>query len=165
MAGHAQDVQVAVADLEREQDVDPPQRQSAVDVEEVTANIVAAWDAEELALASAVRLTVRTRPSTCRKSRYSSRSETVAIMPDYRIADHRWSAAHARFWNLTRHPISANAPVLVAVRYGGAQSPGEFLLVSVASAGRSRGRGSRRPEPRIGRSALCGRRNPPGVIG
>jgi hypothetical protein len=32
---HAQDVQVAVADLEREQDVEPPQGDRAVDVEEV----------------------------------------------------------------------------------------------------------------------------------
>ena len=31
---------VAVANLEREQDVDPPQRHRAVDMEEVTANIV-----------------------------------------------------------------------------------------------------------------------------
>ena len=35
MSGHAQDVQVAVTDLEREQDVEPPQRYRAVDVEEV----------------------------------------------------------------------------------------------------------------------------------
>jgi hypothetical protein len=33
--GHAQDVQVAVADLQREQDVEPPQRHRAVDVKEV----------------------------------------------------------------------------------------------------------------------------------
>ncbi len=33
--GHAQDVQVAVADLECEQDVEPPQLDRAVDVEEV----------------------------------------------------------------------------------------------------------------------------------
>jgi hypothetical protein len=35
MAGHAQDVQVAIADLENEQDVDPPQRDRAVDVKKV----------------------------------------------------------------------------------------------------------------------------------
>jgi hypothetical protein len=35
MPGHAQDVQVAVADLECEQNVEPPQRHRAVDVEEV----------------------------------------------------------------------------------------------------------------------------------
>jgi hypothetical protein len=35
MSGHAQDVQGAVADLESEEYVDPLQRQSAVDVEEV----------------------------------------------------------------------------------------------------------------------------------
>ncbi len=35
MPGHAQDVQVAVADLEHEQDVESPQRDRAVDVEEV----------------------------------------------------------------------------------------------------------------------------------
>jgi hypothetical protein len=35
MSGHAQDVQVAVADLEHEQHVESPQRERAVDVEEV----------------------------------------------------------------------------------------------------------------------------------
>jgi hypothetical protein len=35
MRGHAQDVQVAVADLEHEQHVKPTQRRRAVDVEEV----------------------------------------------------------------------------------------------------------------------------------
>ena len=43
MAGHAEDVQVAVADLEGEQDVEPLQRYSAVDVEEVHSQLVAAW--------------------------------------------------------------------------------------------------------------------------
>jgi hypothetical protein len=33
--GHAQNVQVAVADLEHEQDVEPSERHRAVDVEEV----------------------------------------------------------------------------------------------------------------------------------
>jgi hypothetical protein len=35
MPGHAQHVHVAVADLEHEQHVEPPQRHRAVDVEEV----------------------------------------------------------------------------------------------------------------------------------
>jgi hypothetical protein len=35
MRGDAQDVQVAIADLQSEQDVEPPQRHRAVDVEEV----------------------------------------------------------------------------------------------------------------------------------
>ena len=35
MLGHAQDVQEAVTDLEREQDVESQQRHRAVDVEEV----------------------------------------------------------------------------------------------------------------------------------
>ena len=35
MRGHAQDVQVAVADRQSKQDVEPPQRYRAVDVEEV----------------------------------------------------------------------------------------------------------------------------------
>jgi hypothetical protein len=35
MCGHAQHVQVAVADLEGEQDVEASQRERAVDVEEV----------------------------------------------------------------------------------------------------------------------------------
>ena len=39
MRGHAQDVQVAVADLEHEQDVEPPQRHRAVDVEEVDSQV------------------------------------------------------------------------------------------------------------------------------
>src|SRR4051812_45316991 len=43
MSGHAQDVQVAVADLEHEQHVKPPQHHRAVDVEEVTASMLVAW--------------------------------------------------------------------------------------------------------------------------
>jgi hypothetical protein len=35
MGGHTQHVQVAIADLEHEQHVKPPQRECAVDVEEV----------------------------------------------------------------------------------------------------------------------------------
>jgi hypothetical protein len=35
MPGHSQDVQGAIADLEHEQDVEPPQRHRAVDVEEI----------------------------------------------------------------------------------------------------------------------------------
>jgi hypothetical protein len=35
MTGHTQDVHVAVADLEHEQDIQPPQRHRAVNVEEV----------------------------------------------------------------------------------------------------------------------------------
>jgi hypothetical protein len=35
MPGHTEHVQVAVADLQHEQDVGPPQGQRAVDVEEV----------------------------------------------------------------------------------------------------------------------------------
>ncbi len=35
MSRHAQDVQVAIADLEHEQDVEPPQRERAIDVEEI----------------------------------------------------------------------------------------------------------------------------------
>jgi hypothetical protein len=34
MSGHAQDVQGAIGDLEREQDLEPPQRHRAVDMEE-----------------------------------------------------------------------------------------------------------------------------------
>jgi hypothetical protein len=41
--GHAQDVQVAVAELEREQDVEPPERYRAVDVEEVDREHAVAW--------------------------------------------------------------------------------------------------------------------------
>ena len=42
MPGDAKDMQVAVADLEHEQDVQPPQRERAVDVEESTASMLAA---------------------------------------------------------------------------------------------------------------------------
>jgi hypothetical protein len=46
--GDAQDVQVAVADLEREQDVEPPQRDRAVDVEEVDREHAGGLGAQEL---------------------------------------------------------------------------------------------------------------------
>ena len=46
--GHAQDVQVAVADLEREQHVEPPQRDRAVDVEEVDREHAGGLGAQEL---------------------------------------------------------------------------------------------------------------------
>ena len=48
MRGHAQDVQVAVADLECEQDVEPPQRHRAVDVEEVDGEHAGGLGAQEL---------------------------------------------------------------------------------------------------------------------
>ena len=48
MPGHAQDVQEAVTDLEREQDVEPPQRHRAVDVEEVNREHAGALRAQEL---------------------------------------------------------------------------------------------------------------------
>jgi hypothetical protein len=43
MCGHAQDMQVAVADLEREQDVEASQGELAVDVEKSTASMLVAW--------------------------------------------------------------------------------------------------------------------------
>jgi hypothetical protein len=46
--GHAEDVQVAVADLEYEQDVEPPQRHRAVDVEEVDGQHAGGLGAQEL---------------------------------------------------------------------------------------------------------------------
>jgi hypothetical protein len=46
--GHAQDVQEAVTDLEREQDVEPPQRHRAVDMEEVDREHVGGLRAQEL---------------------------------------------------------------------------------------------------------------------
>jgi hypothetical protein len=46
--GHIQDVQVAVADLDREQDVEPPQRDRAVDVEEVDGQHAGGLGAQEL---------------------------------------------------------------------------------------------------------------------
>jgi hypothetical protein len=49
MAGHAQDVQVAVADFECEQNVEPAQRHRAVDVEEVDGQHARGLGAQELA--------------------------------------------------------------------------------------------------------------------
>jgi len=46
--GHAEDVQVAVADLECEQDVEPPECHRAVDVEEVDGEHAGGLCAEEL---------------------------------------------------------------------------------------------------------------------
>src|SRR6476620_8836694 len=48
MSGYAQDVQVAVADLECEQDVEPPQRYRAVDMEEVDREHAGGLGAQEL---------------------------------------------------------------------------------------------------------------------
>jgi len=48
MAGHAEDVQVAVADLEYEQDVEPSQRDRTVDVEEVDGQHAGGLGAQEL---------------------------------------------------------------------------------------------------------------------
>jgi hypothetical protein len=48
MRGHAQDVQVAIADLQSEQDVEPPQRHRAVDVEEVDREHAGGLRAQEL---------------------------------------------------------------------------------------------------------------------
>ena len=48
MCGDAQDVEVAVADLEREQHVEPPQRHRAVDVEEVDREHGGGLGAQEL---------------------------------------------------------------------------------------------------------------------
>jgi hypothetical protein len=48
MCGHAQHVQVAVADLEREQHVEASQRERAVDVEEVDCEHADGLGAQEL---------------------------------------------------------------------------------------------------------------------
>ena len=48
MRGHAEDVQVAVADLEHEQDVQPAQRHRAVDVEEIDREHAGGLRAQEL---------------------------------------------------------------------------------------------------------------------
>src|SRR4051812_42102668 len=48
ISGHAEDVQVAVSDLEHEQHVQPPQRERAVDVEEVDREHAASLGAQEL---------------------------------------------------------------------------------------------------------------------
>src|SRR4051794_28082110 len=48
MRGHAEDVQVAVADFEYEQDVEPPQRHRAVDLEEVDGQHAGGLGAQEL---------------------------------------------------------------------------------------------------------------------
>ena len=49
MPGHAQDVQVAVTDLEHEQDVEASQRERAVDVEEIDGEHAGGLGAQELA--------------------------------------------------------------------------------------------------------------------
>ena len=51
MCGHAQHVEVAVADLEHEQHVEPSQGERAVDVEEVDREHAGGLGAQELALA------------------------------------------------------------------------------------------------------------------
>src|SRR3954452_9938070 len=48
MSGHTEDVQMAVADLEHEQDLEPPQRHRAVDVEEVDRERAGGLGAQEL---------------------------------------------------------------------------------------------------------------------
>jgi hypothetical protein len=48
MSGHAQDMQVAIADLEHEQHVESPQRERAVDVEEVDREHAGRLGAQEL---------------------------------------------------------------------------------------------------------------------
>ena len=48
ICGDAQDVQAAVTDLEREQDIEPPQCHRAVDVEEVAREYVSGLGAQEL---------------------------------------------------------------------------------------------------------------------
>jgi hypothetical protein len=48
MRGHAEDVQVAVADVEDEQDVEPPQGHRAVDVEEIDGEHAGGLGAQEL---------------------------------------------------------------------------------------------------------------------
>src|SRR3954451_14354369 len=48
MPRHAQDVQVAIADLNHEQDIEPPQRERAVDVEEVDREHAGRLRAQEL---------------------------------------------------------------------------------------------------------------------
>ena len=48
MPGHTQDVQVAVADLEREQDVEASQGQRAVDVEDVDGEHAGGLGVQEL---------------------------------------------------------------------------------------------------------------------
>ena len=49
MVGYAKDVQIAVADLERDQDVDPSERDRAVEVEEVDGQHLGGLGAQELA--------------------------------------------------------------------------------------------------------------------
>ena len=48
MPGHAQHMQVAVADLKHEQHIEPPQRERAVDVEEVDREHAGGLGAQEL---------------------------------------------------------------------------------------------------------------------
>src|SRR3954463_2384972 len=66
-----------------------------------------------------VRPICRTSPSTCRKIRYSSRSDTPAIMPNsWANADHRKPAGYATFWNPAGDVIICRWDPLLRVLYG-----------------------------------------------
>ena len=88
MPGHTQDVQVAVADLEGEQDVEPSQRERAVDVEEVNREHARGLGAQELPPAG-VGVPRRSRwdpvslkdPPDCRGADAVAECEQLALDP------------------------------------------------------------------------------------
>jgi hypothetical protein len=109
--GHAQNMQVAVADLEHEQHVEASQRHRAVDVEEIDREHAGglratSWRStrSSMSLAEDVRHDSRTNPSTCQKIKYSNRSDTPGSCP---TSHHRWSATQARLLAPHRPPASS----------------------------------------------------------
>ena len=94
MCGHAQDVQVAVADLDHEQDVESPERHRAVDVEEVDREHAGGLGAQELPPA-AVGVPDRCRWFHLRASLASHGSDASA-KPKTRFCSSYWNAAEVR---------------------------------------------------------------------
>ena len=117
MRGHAEDVQVAVADLEHEQDVEPPQRHRAVDVEEVDREHAGGLGAQELP------------PAGVGMPRWRWR-DAVALEDS---ADRRGADAVAELEQLALDPLYPQFGFSVAIRMTGAAStsliggrPGRF---------------------------------------
>jgi hypothetical protein len=98
--GHAQDVQVAVTDLEREQHVETPQRDRAVDVEEVDGEHAGGLGAQELPPAGVGM------PDRCRW-------DVVALEDP---PDRRGTDPVAEFEQLARDPLVSQFGLSVAIR-------------------------------------------------
>ena len=100
MRGYAQDVQMAIANLECEQDVDPPERHRAVDVEEVDGERAGGLGAPELS-PGGVGV-----PNRCRW-------DAVALEDP---ADRRGGDAVAEFEQLALHSAVSQFGFSVAIR-------------------------------------------------